>query len=205
MMISKDSVRNNADWLAALCDEGANARAALHDLTSILRRNLGRALGNRAGVDHAALEDFVQEALIKITRNLASFRGDSSFTTWATVICVRTAMTALRRAHWRDVSLDEMALDRLERDEPVPSQDEESQRQEFIRLLHKLVEEVLSPRQREAILGSLAGVPQAILMERLGLNRNALYKLEHDARKKLKVGLERHGVRAEDVRELFHE
>jgi len=142
---------------------------------------------------------------MKITRNLGSFRGDSRFTTWATTIAVRTAMTMLRRAHWKNVSLDEMALDRLEHGESMPTQEQDSQRREVVHLLYKSIEEELTPRQREALLGSLAGVPQAILMERLGLNRNALYKLEHDARKKLRAGLERNGIRAEDVRELFHE
>jgi len=204
-MIAQDAERNNAEWLAALGGEGLAAREAFRDLTSVLRRNLSRALGNRAGVDETALEDFVQEALMKITRNLDSFRGDSRFTTWATAIAVRTALTTLRRAHWKNVSLDEMALDRLEHGESMPTQEQDSQRQEVVHLLYKLIEEELTPRQREAVLGSLAGVPQAILMERLGLNRNALYKLEHDARKKLRAGLERNGIRAEDVRELFHE
>ncbi|MEK7729086.1 MAG: sigma-70 family RNA polymerase sigma factor, partial [candidate division KSB1 bacterium] len=163
------------------------------------------ALGNRTGLDEAALEDFTQEALMKITRSLATFRGDSRFLTWATAIAMRTAMTALRRSHWKNVSLDDMTLDRLEHSESSPTQEEDSQRQEVVQLLYKMIEAELSPRQREAVLGSLVGVPQALLMERLGLTRNALYKLEHDARKKLKAGLEGSGVRAEDVRELFHE
>ncbi|MGH7595200.1 MAG: RNA polymerase sigma factor [bacterium] len=204
-MTVQNTERNNADWLAALGDEGLAAQEALRDLTIIMRRNLSRAFGNRAGVDDTVVEDFVQEALLKITSNLNSFRGDSRFTTWATAIAVRTAMTMLRRAHWKNVSLDEMALDRMEHGESMPTQEQDSQRQEIVHLLYKLIEEELTPRQREAVLGSLAGVPQALLMERLDLNRNALYKLEHDARKKLRAGLERRGIRAEDVRELFHE
>ncbi|MCK6562273.1 sigma-70 family RNA polymerase sigma factor [candidate division KSB1 bacterium] len=204
-MTTRNSERNNADWLAALGGEGSAVQETLRDLTSILRRNLSRAFRNRAGVDDAIVEDFVQEALVKITNNLNSFRGDSQFTTWATVIAVRTAMTILRRAHWKNVSLDQVALDRLEHGELRPTQEQDSQRQEAVELLYKLIENLLTSRQREAVLGSLAGVPQAILMERLGLNRNSLYKLEHDARKKLRAGLERNGICAEDVRELFHE
>ena len=203
--MSETTERSNADWLAALGSAGAPAPAALRDLTKTLRGNLRRALGQRAGVDDTVVEDFVQEALMKITSNLGSFRGDSRFTTWATAITVRTAMTALRRAHWKNVSLDRMALDRLDHAESMPPQEQDSQRQEVMQFLHKLIEVELTPRQREAVLGSLAGVPQVMLMERLGVNRNALYKLEHDARKKLRAGLERKGIRAEDVRELFHE
>ncbi len=201
-MMPQNHERNNAEWLTALSRDDT---IALRDLTHLLRRNLGRALGNRAGINEAALEDFVQDALLKITRSLESFRGDSRFLTWATAIAIRTAMTGLRRAHWKNVSLDDMMLDRLEHDQASPTQELDSQRREIVQLLYNMIEAELTPRQREAVLGSLAGVPQALLMERLVLTRNALYKLEHDARKKLKTGLESSGVRAEDVRELFHE
>jgi hypothetical protein len=46
-------------------------------------------------------------------------------------------------------------------------------------------------------------VPQAELAARLGLNRNALYKLGHDARQKLKRGLLAAGVTEDDVRDVF--
>ena len=55
--------------------------------------------------------DFAQEALIKITANLDSFRGESRFTTWAQKIAVNVALTELKRKRWRDVSLQEL-LDR---------------------------------------------------------------------------------------------
>jgi RNA polymerase sigma-70 factor, ECF subfamily len=60
-----------------------------------------------------SVEDFAQEALIKIMANLDSFRGESRFTTWAQKIAVRVAFTELRRLRWQDVSLDE-ALERHE-------------------------------------------------------------------------------------------
>ena len=56
---------------------------ALADLRAFLVRGLGFALSNRSDVDDQILEDFVQDALLKILENLGSFRGESRFTTWA--------------------------------------------------------------------------------------------------------------------------
>src|SRR4029078_13119167 len=46
----------------------------------------------------------------------------------------------------------------------------------------------LPPRQRQVLVASvLEGVPIDVLAERLGSNRNALYKLLHDARRRLRA------------------
>ena len=65
--------RTNEQWLAEL--RGPNPNEALADLYGLLVRGLRAALGGRAdGVD-ANINDFAQEALIKIVSNLDSFRG----------------------------------------------------------------------------------------------------------------------------------
>ena len=46
----------------------------------------------------------------------------------------------------------------------------------------------------------LAGMPTEVLAEQLGTNPNALYKLVHDARRRLRAALERDGFSAHDVR-----
>src|SRR3712207_1420789 len=101
--------RTNEQWLAEL--RGTNPDEALADLYDLLMRGLRAALGGRAdGVD-ANVEDFAQEALIKIVSNLDSFRGESRFTTWAKKIAMNVALTELKRRRWRDVSLQDL-LDR---------------------------------------------------------------------------------------------
>jgi RNA polymerase sigma-70 factor (ECF subfamily) len=194
--------KDNAYWLRVLGEDGPESRAALSELSALLKRNLARSVGRRRGVDDATLEDFVQEALIKITRHRDRFRGDSRFTTWATAIAVRTALTALRRAHWQDVSLDELVLDQLESGVVAPTQEGDAQRKEIFAALHDQINRALTPRQREAILGLLAGVPQEIMARRLGIRRNALYKLEHDARQKLRAALAQKGFQADDIRAI---
>ncbi len=42
-----------------------------------------------------------------------------------------------------------------------------------------------------------------VIEEQLGTNRNALYKLLHDARKRMLRGLSEAGITAEEVREAF--
>ena len=98
--------RTNQEWLAAL--RGPGRDEALADLRAFLMRGLRYALANQSNVTEADLEDFAQEALLKILAGLDSFRGESRFTTWAQKIAVRVALTELRRHRWRDVSLDEM-------------------------------------------------------------------------------------------------
>jgi hypothetical protein len=66
-------VRNNEEWLAAL--RGPEKEAALADLRGLLVRGLRAALHGRVGGVEPSVEDFAQEALLKILDNLDSFRG----------------------------------------------------------------------------------------------------------------------------------
>jgi RNA polymerase sigma-70 factor, ECF subfamily len=87
--------RSNDQWLAAL--RGPERNQALAELRAILMRGLRGALGGQANRAEPAVEDFAQEALIKILGNLDSFRGECRFTTWAHKICVRMAFAEMRR------------------------------------------------------------------------------------------------------------
>src|SRR5829696_2146053 len=101
--------RNNDQWVERL--QGPKRDEALADLRTVLLRGLRAALYGNAIDPQPSVEDFVQEALIKILGNLDSFRGESRFTVWAQKITVRTAYAEMRRRRWRDVSLEE-AIDR---------------------------------------------------------------------------------------------
>src|SRR5215208_1336870 len=98
--------RTNEQWLAEL--RGPNPGEALADLYDLLVRGLRAALGGYGGDVEANFGDFAQEALIKITGNLDSFRGESRFTTWAQKIAMNVALTELKRRRWRDVSLQDL-------------------------------------------------------------------------------------------------
>lgn len=206
-MPAASQTSEQVQWLEDLTAGGARGEAAQKALREVLRKGLGRSLRSR-GVDESNLEDFVQDALLKVLASLDSFRGDSQFTTWAMAIAIRVAFTELRRARWRDRSLDEIldggepaALSRLF---ATPAEAEQQiQRRQVMAAMERVMHHQLSPRQRKALLAELAGVPKSVLAERLETNTNALYKLTHDARRRLRTGLLDSGLTPGEIRAAF--
>ncbi len=199
--------RDNETWLTHLSSAGPDQQAALSDLRAALLRGLRRALSHRAGADDGFLEDVVQDALVRILERLPQFEGRSRFLTWAMAVAVRVAMSELRRRRWKDLSLDEIVAGgdltpgRAIVDEPGP--DAQSEREAILAAMHGLIRNGLTEKQREALLAELRGMPQDEIARHLGSNRNAVYKLTHDARKRLKRGLEAAGFTAEDIGAAF--
>lgn len=202
--------RTNKQWVIAL--RGSGRDEAIADLRALLVRGLRAALGGpRGGVSDAAIEDFAQDALIKILDNLDSFRGESRFTTWSQKIAVRVAFTELRRKEWRNVSLQDIT-DRYdtagpeprEMADPQPTPEDMATRRIMFDTVRRLIYEELTERQREAMVTvMLGGMPLEEAARRMDTNRNALYKLLHDARKKLKKRLISEGLSARDVLAAF--
>jgi RNA polymerase sigma-70 factor (ECF subfamily) len=200
--------RTNEQWLAEL--RGSNPDEALADLYGLLVRGLRAPLGGRAdGVD-ANIGDFAQEALIKIVSNLDSFRGESRFTTWAKKIAMNVALTELKRRRWRDVSLQDL-LDRRTATgrglaDPQLTPEQVAFQNMVLAKLRRTIDEELTDRQREAVVAViLEGMPIAEVARRMGTNQNALYKLLHDARKKLKLRMEAAGLTPQEVLAAFDE
>ena len=190
-MLSLDS---NTAWLDAL--RGPRRDEALQTLRVILVRGLRGALTGHADL----AEDFAQEALLKILDSLDTFRGESRFTTWAHKIAVRIALTELRRKRWQDVSLQDAAHPSNDAPPRLPADaGPDPAEQAGIRLLLAEVEramaETLTERQRTALQAVMwGGMPLEEVARRMGTNRNALYKLIHDARLRLRTTLERRGI-----------
>ena len=64
------------------------------------------------------------------------------------------------------------------------------------------IHEVLTPHQRTVLVAlALNGVPIDVLADRLGSNRNALYKTLHDARRRLRRHLDDCGLAVDGSRE----
>jgi len=200
--------RTNEQWLVEL--RGPNPDGALADLYDLLVRGLGAALGGYGGGVEASFGDFAQEALIKITANLNSFRGESRFTTWAQKIAVNVALTELKRKRWRDVSLQEL-LDRRGASDRGPADTQLAAEQLALQnavlgKLQRVVDEDLTQRQREAVVAVLLeGMPISEVARRMGTTQNALYKVLHDARKRLKRRMEAAGISPKEVLEVFDE
>jgi len=205
--------RTNEEWLAAL--RGQPDPQALEALRAALLRGLGFALRNHLGrVDHPLVEDFVQEALIKILANLDSFRGESRFLTWAQKIAVREAFSAMRRKAWQDVSLEDLTPNAEENPDftptvltdPRPSPERQAERQALLAEVMQIIAEELSARQRQAMLAIVVhGMPIEEVARRMHTNRNALYKLLHDARKRIKQRLLDRGLTPQELLAVFEQ
>lgn len=91
--------------LASACLSGdPRAYEHLYALHGVRMKNLARNLLGSA----ADAEDVVQETFLKIQRNIASFRGQSSFATWTFRILINTCYDARRsRMRKKEVSQDE--------------------------------------------------------------------------------------------------
>ncbi len=205
--------RTNQEWLVELSDPISDE--ALSDLREILLRGLRASLSNRINTDLDAItEDFVQEALLKILKSIDTFRGESRFTTWAQKIAIHVAYTELRRRRWKNISLQDM-IETPDGDEYTPAiltdpntgPEREATQNDMLQLVYEMIENDLTERQRTAMIAILqGGMPIDEVAERMDTNRNALYKLIHDARKRMQVTLyEKTGLSANEVLAIFEQ
>ena len=145
-------------------------------------------------------------------RSLHTFEGRSQFTTWAHKIAIRIALSELRRKRWRDSSLDALVDDE---ESPAPESlladhragpDVAAERNDMMTRVRRVLNEELTERQREAlVLLGVQNLPMEDVARRLKTNRNALYKLLHDARLRLKRRLKNEGLTAQEVLTAFEE
>ena len=77
--------------------------------------------------------------------------------------------------------------------QPEAAPDNDTERAQILAKLKELIATTLTPNQRHAVHALLNDVPVEVYAERTGSNRNAVYKLTHDARIKLRKGLEEAG------------
>src|SRR5256885_8556496 len=109
--------RSNAQWIEDLAGDPATREHAISDLRERLKRGIYYYLSReRSDLSDLApdeitqmAEDFAQDATLRVLANLDSFRGDSRFTTWATKVAVRIAISEMRRARYKDFSLDALS------------------------------------------------------------------------------------------------
>jgi RNA polymerase sigma-70 factor (ECF subfamily) len=205
-MVSAMVERTNDEWLTTL--QGAEQEQALADLRTFLVRGLRRALPD---VPPQNLEDFAQDALVKILDGLNSFRGDSRFTTWALKIAIHVAYTELRRRRWQDVSLQDLTARYDESDfvpvvlaDSTPSPEQRATQQMMFDMVRQMIDEELTERQRQAMVAAVfGGMSLAEVARKMDTNRNALYKLLHDARQRLQKRLLAKGMSVEELMETF--
>jgi RNA polymerase sigma factor (sigma-70 family) len=188
--------------------EGDSRDQAISELRAILLRGLSKSLNNRYGKPFNA-EDIVQEALIMVLGSLDKFEGRSKFTTWAMTVATRIGISALRRKYHQDVSMDAFNTAHGHSMEIAitvdPSLSNAETRENILGILRNLIETELTDKQRLATRAFLSDFATDEIAEQLKMNRNAVYKLIHDARQKLKDGFKRAGITSEEIFEALSE
>ncbi len=211
--------RSNQEWLTDLRSPGPAQEAALADLRAVILAGLPYALSRYLSSSdpqfNALTEEVTQETLLRVLANLDSFEGRSRFTTWVHAIAVRLALSELRHQKWRDVSLDEMVSGGENELEPetagvladtAPGTELTAERADLLARVLRVISEELTEKQRSAmVLLAIRGMPLEEAARRLDMNPNALYKLMHDARLRLKKRLEAEGLHPADVLSAFEE
>lgn len=208
--------RSNQQWQHDLNAGGDVQASAIADLRNIIlraalysfQRNLTdfQSLSREEILQQA--EDCAQDALIAVMDHLAEFRGDSKFTTWAYKFAINMALMTARRERWKGVSLDELTDNREDAfDEKefwdgsgTNTLERSAMQQDLNRVIRQVIQEDLTEKQRQVlVLMVFNEVPMDEVVRHLGSNRNSVYKLLHDARRKLKNGLLAHGFGMEET------
>lgn len=193
-------------WVERLQGPQPERDAAIEELRQIIVRGLHTSLAGKYGGAVQA-DDVAQEAILRILANLDRFDGRSRFTTWAMTIATRIGISELRRKHYQNVSLDQItsddSLNIVADHDPAAVPEDRHDRDIVLARLGELIDTTLSDKQKLAIRGVLEGLPVEEVARRVDSNRNAVYKLIHDARLKLRAGLESAGIAGSDIGELF--
>lgn len=202
------SYETNEDWVKALSqpvDENAVdklRKKLIRGLKPALHKYVDRELDQ-------FVEDVAQDALLKILDNIDSFRGDSKLITWAMKIAVREGLTELRRKKYDDSSIEDFKypndegrneLSSLTFAANLPEPDEATHEQLILQKVLKIINEDLTDKQKQAINAlMIQGLSVSVVADQMDTNRNALYKLVHDARLKIKNKLEVEGIETDQL------
>ena len=207
--------RTNDEWISDLQAPGEQRESALADLRQIILGGLPYALNKWLASNdprlQALVEDATQETLLRVMDRLDTFEGRSQFTTWVHKIAVRIALTELRRKRWENFSLDDLVdgedsppFLQLIADPNASTPEEIIEGADLMQIIQHIIAEELTDKQRQAITAvAIQGMPLEEVARRMGSNRNALYKLLHDSRLRLKHRLAKEGLSPADILAIF--
>jgi RNA polymerase sigma-70 factor (ECF subfamily) len=204
-------MKTNEEWLRALMADGIEQDDALRDLREILIQGMRAYLAEDRGYISARgsdskqiVEDCAQETLLIIKRKIGTFRGESRFTTWATTIAIRQLLGELRRRKWEHLSIEASSIGRDFPNRPTDTPEMALQQGEVWNLIKRIIEKDLTSRQRFVLIANVfQGMPLDLIADKLGTNRDNVYKILHDARKKLKGCLTKRGLTQEEILRIF--
>jgi RNA polymerase sigma-70 factor (ECF subfamily) len=191
-------------WVDGLRAPGAEQARALERLHELLLHAAHAEARRRRHlypeIAGAELDDVCRQAaddaVVAVTAKLDGYRGASRFTTWAYAFVVLEISMKLRRHAWREGRIptadDDATWHRLAGGATSAQARVESA--ELLAALRRAVAEELTPRQRDVFVAvALNEVEIDVVAGELGSTRGAVYKVLHDARRKLRSRLELDG------------
>jgi RNA polymerase sigma-70 factor, ECF subfamily len=197
----------SAEWLRELAATGSRREAALARLHERLLRIARKETARRAprlAISGPELDDVAHQAaadaLLAIAAKVGQFRGESRFTTWAYKFVIFEVSAKIGRHFWRHpaVPMDTEDWERLPARfgfDPA----HQAEWRDLLAALRRAVNTELTPRQREVFVAIvLNDVPLDTLVLSLATNRNAIYKMLFDARRKLRAALAANGYLSDD-------
>lgn len=194
---------DSARWVQTLTADPLTCEVATGELHALLLRAAHAEAARRSGYHGVAgveLDDVAAQAagdaVLSILRRIDTFRGDSRFTTWAYKFVILEVSSKLARHVWRREGShpDPGAWERLP-DALGVGPAESAEARELLQAVRQGVEQVLTPHQRRVFVAIVVdAVPLDALVDELGTNRNAVYKVMFDARRKLRTYLDEQGL-----------
>ena len=210
----KRHTRSNEEWIRLLNLWDDDATQELRELLlSSAVVYLSQRLPEWAATERRRLaEDMAQESTMLVLKNISKFHGDSKFTTWAYSFVINLCASEMRlhrnKTHVRiDTHKDPMQYlsGILGGRRPVDAENM-AERRDILAIVSGIIEG-LPERQRIAVVNvCLRGLSTDVVAESLGLNRNAFYKLMHDARVTILAKLKSvHCLTLSDIYATFEE
>ena len=193
---------DSAAWVETLAPDAPAREVALGRLHAVLLRAARGELSRRAPPARIAgkeLDDLAHQvaadALMSISRRLATFRGESRFTTWAYKFVILEVSAKLGRHFWSrpDMTFEPKQCEQLPaRLGMTPEAAAEAD--DLFAAVRTAADTVLTPRQREIFVALLVhGIPADALAARLATTRNTIYKVMFDARRNIHSALAANG------------
>lgn len=203
--VTAEVAAENAKWVRDLSCSDAQGDRARSELFDFLLRAASVEACWRSPysvLSGPELDDLAQQAaadaLLVIVEKIDTFRGDCRFTTWAYRFAALIVGSKIRRHPWHRRYRPFQAEEWL--DSPAWMGDEpevDYEAREMRSVIDRVVARDLTAYQREVLIGAIVEERSADdLAQRLGSNRNAIYKVLFDARQKVRHALHAAGYAA---------
>jgi len=188
----------NADRLLVERARGGDLEAFRSLVEKYQARAHSIAMGVISNRDDA--EDIVQDAFLKAYRNLASFRGQSSFYTWFYRIVFNLAIDLSRKRYRRSESSlgDDSTLDALNLHSSedsgnllgsVPTPEQVLSRSGIAAAIRKAIEGLSAEHRAVIVLREIEGLSYTEISEVVGCSKGTVMSRLHHARKRLQRAL----------------